>query len=651
MSTVSSETLLFEPLGEMISGLSYIHTVIPINILNVEKQILQYQATLNQDLSGAHLKHTLLRTLQEMNAEDATIQFEHTSLQAWEKIAALHKDRAQALLDRFQVIKGALPKVALEDDVEHTSESYAYKDDMPEWVRKPLDTSGPLTRERRALPALLGAAGIFFGLTGTLFGSLSMSRTKNLAFEVAQLTSNVEALTSGVLQQAEKLQSHGDSIALLSTQMLEQTNRLLSLEDALTGLSSDLDTITTVSNVNQRFDSAVLSTRLDTHHAMVEGRLYRLESLLQQLHHHRLAINFLDEPTVLGIYNRISSKAKKVGYQILLEVPSELYQVEVTHFFNGTHLNMVLHVPVAPEDGRMRLFRLHPFPLPFSNGTFLVPNVKHDVLAVSNQNHRHVLQLSTVDLIGCHKINSIYLCERNGAVNKYPEDTCLGALYHQKFSAAKRLCQFSLEPAREYVYPLLNNWFLIHLLEPLTVALKCANGTQMEWYLRVGVTKQYLPAGCSADFPRYKLLSDISVLLPSEYVQINMDWDPLSFMPEMQAEIMPAFTRLKRAGAESVSLPVLQSLIASGPPVPFIYHKTHFVFNLVAGLCAIALVGGVMYKVMQRIRKSTEIRNSKMIDEAVRNAMLSQQTISAPAFNHEVSLSRTPSMHRLHPTV
>jgi hypothetical protein len=98
----------------------------------------------------------------------------------------------------------------------------------------------------------------------------------------------------------------------------------------------------------------------------------------------------------------------------------------------------------------------------------------------------------TLDLQKCLHINKLYLCERTGVLLKYPKDSCLGALYHQKFDLAERICTFMLEPAREFMMQLIDNWFLFYMMEPIAVPVLCANNTNSEWHMKAGITRQHL---------------------------------------------------------------------------------------------------------------------------------------------------------------
>jgi hypothetical protein len=51
----SVEPLLFENIGQMVSGLSYMHTHIPINITEVEVRLHQYSTNIMKEISDENL--------------------------------------------------------------------------------------------------------------------------------------------------------------------------------------------------------------------------------------------------------------------------------------------------------------------------------------------------------------------------------------------------------------------------------------------------------------------------------------------------------------------------------------------------------------------------------------------------------------------
>ena len=610
----SSETLLFESIGEMVSGLSYSHTIITINLSELEAQIVNYKQTLEKEFNFEHLQGVYLTAMENLKANDTAKdrqipKFEETVFTQWSKIGAIHMGEVERLTSRVNTLYSALPaaKLSMEDNRRTAQFSPTMSTSShPEWQahestyeKKYKDLfRKPLKRTKRFLP-LLGLLPIILGTTGTVFGALGYR-------DSARVAEQVQAIL-----ETQKTQ------ILITEQLVNKTELL---ENELMGLLIQ-------NALADHFDTSILLARLRTHSSMIETQVLKHEMLIQQLQNQQLAVNFLDEKTLNNLFQQAKKRASSLGFMLLLQRPSDLFQIKVSHFFNGATLSIVLHIPIAPEDSFMRLFKLHPFPLPLANDTFIVPNVRHDVLAVSNTNFRFTAQMSSVDLMGCLKISKLYLCERNGVLHKNPEDSCLGALYHQKFDVAKRICSFTVEPAREYIHQLMDNWFLIHLTEATTVPVLCTNNTHLEWHLKPGVTRQHLGAGCVADFPRHRLLSDLSILIPQDYVQFDMDWDPVSFLPETRDAILPEFQKLKRLGATTVTLSTLQSLVTNRMDAPPFLHHIHFGFNAVAIFTAVILLGLGIHRFTIIRAERIKRRKEKEFKEAVRIAMEKDQLL------------------------
>jgi hypothetical protein len=64
------------------------------------------------------------------------------------------------------------------------------------------------------------------------------------------------------------------------------------------------------------------------------------------------------------------------------------------------------------------------------------------MLGISSTNTKYNIQLSSADLISCHRINQVFMCDSFGVMSRRFNDTCLGALYMKKFRVVKDLCRF-----------------------------------------------------------------------------------------------------------------------------------------------------------------------------------------------------------------
>jgi len=596
----SSETLLFESIGDMVSGLSFSHTIVKVPLNELDQQIQSYRKTLEKEFNYDQLKDLYAETFGNITIPANVPKFEESVFKRWMKIGAIHMGEVDRLTQRMQIIYEALPNIksSLENDRQTTPFTPPTQIERPpEWrahdnlreTKYEDHFKKPLKRPKRFLPLI--ALGL--GAAGTLFGSLGMASSSKLDARVEILEENQKIATTIV-----------DGLLNVSRLMEEEIAGLL-MQNAL----------------NEKFDTSILLARLRTHSTMIEAAISKHEDLIQQLQQQQLAVNFMDEKTLRHLYQQAKSRANAFGCTLLLQKPSDLFQIKVSHFYNGQILSLVLHIPIAPEDSFMRLFKLHPFPLPLANDTFVVPNVRHDVLAVSNTNFRYTAQMSSVDLLGCLKLGKLHLCERNGVLYKNPEDSCLGALYHQKFDIAKKICTFTVEPAREYIHQLMDNWFLVHLLEPTTVPVLCSNNSHLEWHLKAGVTRQHLGAGCVADFPRHRLLSDLSILIPQDYVQFEMEWDPVSFLPDTRELLIPEFKKLERLGATTVTLSTLQSIATNRLDETPMLHKIHFGFNAIAVFTAAVLFTLCVHRYHSIHQERIRLRRERELQDAIRTAI------------------------------
>jgi len=602
-ANANTDTLLFESIGEMVAGLSYSHTIVAIPIHQLQDQILEYHSTLCREFNDTTLDTLYNDAMKNLSRDEiSATAVKRNILRNWKTIGYLHKQEVEEVIERVTALMNVLPS-------ELPSQMSENRVDTMDEYESDTTPATPGKRPRRAIGLIIGAiAGIALGGTGTLFGTMGLANSN-------RLRDQVDALSDKVYQLEVDVSRHG-----------------LILQE----VQAQLQTVFVVNALKDAFDPAMLLARLRTHFSRLDRLVVKHEMLLQALQNRRISTTFLAKEKVDQIFLQAQRRAKSLGCQLLLSNPSHLTQLEVSHFYNGTYLNLILHIPIAPANSIMRLFKLHPFPLPFANDTFLIPDVRNDVLAVSNTNVRFSSQMSSLELQSCSRVNKIYLCERNGVMNKFPEDTCLGALYHQKFDLAKSICQFHVEPAREFIYQLLNNWFLIYVMAPVTVPVTCQDKNHFEWHLKAGITRQHLPAGCTADLPRNLLLSDLSILVPQDYVQFDMEWDPVSFLPDFQSMVLPEFRKISDGvGPSAVSLATLQSIVASRLMVPRFFHPLHFTFNAITFIIValLAFAGGRYF--YQRYRdRQTKLQQAN-VQRAVQS-VLAKRTLSH--YNDEIRL-------------
>jgi hypothetical protein len=219
-------------------------------------------------------------------------------------------------------------------------------------------------------------------------------------------------------------------------------------EQAISTITTEIQDLTAVLHLTILQNPGYTTTRL----SQIENQL---KHTIQQAQHCRLVVDFLSAEQLNILFLKLVHQAEQNGCQLLVCHPSNLFQLETSYFFDGADVHL-LHVPMVPKDSLLRLFKLHPFPLPLSGSHVLVPAVREDILAISSGFKRYSAQLSATHLLGCHVINNIYLCEHHGVLNSDLNTTCLGSLYTKDFKALKKLCELEIHKTGEIVYQLLN---------------------------------------------------------------------------------------------------------------------------------------------------------------------------------------------------
>jgi hypothetical protein len=90
-----------------------------------------------------------------------------------------------------------------------------------------------------------------------------------------------------------------------------------------------------------------------------------------------------------------------------------------------------------------------------------MPDPSNQILSISSGVNRLSLEMSVANLMGCHHINSAYLCECHGVMRRELNSTCLGSLYVQDFAGANHLWEMKIIEQLETVLQLQDNWYLV----------------------------------------------------------------------------------------------------------------------------------------------------------------------------------------------
>ncbi len=208
----------------------------------------------------------------------------------------------------------------------------------------------------------------------------------------------------------------------------------------------------------------------------------------------------------------------------MVSQPSDLLQVELSYFYNGEMVTLLLHVPTVFLGSILRLVKLHPFPLPISGNYSIVPDVDTQILAMSVSGPDMSLQFPAVNLLGCGQASHVYLFDKVGALNKHLASSCLGALYKQQFELARTLCPMKIITSGEITYWLDDNWHLVYSPVGQTIPILCLARQQHkpEKLIPKGISKFRLPARCRTIMNNPFIFSDSSISSDSRLEHIKL---------------------------------------------------------------------------------------------------------------------------------
>ena len=590
VSSASEEPVLFEPIGTMATSLSYLHTMITLNLSSIDEQVYAFKKLLMQSFGHSNL------TVVVTPYNNKPIMLERII----RELTVLFVREIEDLEQELDALKLALPPVP-------------HHEDLP-----PGFNYGHTKRDKMSIPELDHGSPVIGNVTQALIDSDVFnltpppkktksdegkypyakhyrSRVKRVLPLLALLTliPGVLGTTLGLYNAAQishvwsEITTNSKRIDSLIRVAHEHQNFLKYLETSIVDLA----------NVVEK--SIIFGFTLNRITNQIKNRIYKSIHAVQQANHRRFAVDFLSPHESHLLYAKLQARAETYNCILGIDKHSDLFQLELSYFYNGHTVSLILHVPIFPKDSFLRLFKLHPFPLPLTDTHLVFPDTKNDILGVSNQDSAYSAQFTSTDLMACHSINRQFFCDRNGVLQSNTGGgSCLTSLYQQDFVGAKVFCRFYIEPLQEYVYQLLENWFLIYSPKPQTAPIVCQNGTRRELHLSQKSSKFHLSSGCTIQLKRQKVSADLSVKLPSDFVMVRWNWEPLEIVNSTAHELSESLAKLISTGIARPQLSDLQMLVSnSRSGTSWFVHNFPIVIDIITLIILFSILFFLGYRI------------------------------------------------------
>jgi hypothetical protein len=500
LPTVNAHHVVFEEIGQMAGALSYIHVVVPINISGLLKSVADFRSSIIALKTNYAENAIYSNRLEEYGGMNVNGPGKHLLLHFGRQISGLMdlliKD-ADGIRSTVLSLKSSLPQV-------------------------PTDH-----REKRGASGLIIGSTILSGVFGTLMGWFTHRRLTNLQDQVNEVKN----------EQHRLLQIQQVSLARL---------------DALEKVLRDV-----IIEMEKSENTWVNYFALD--HARVQLHFYlqKLVRGLQAAHLRRLSVDLLDDKQLQHIFESAAKQANAHNYMVMIEHPSDLFQIETSYLHDGQDVQLILHIPMTPPDAVLCLFQLHPFPLPFTDSHFIMPDPANQIFAISSGVDRFSIEMSVANLMGCHRINSAYLCERHGVMRRELNSTCLGSLYMQDFVGATELCEMRIVKQKETVLQLQDNWYLVYSPVAFTSYIICLNNSNSEVFMKTGPNRVFISPSCHMQLKDHMFVSDFALRMDSLIKHYEWDLEEIAFSPE---ERTLSARWLEILDAESVGRSTLNSI-------------------------------------------------------------------------------------------
>jgi hypothetical protein len=577
--------VVFEQIGELASSVTYIHVKLTIEFDAIELHIKEYVEKLKgfqkQIITSNYgMPDPVQKIITEHSARHLQRQIIDRQVEAAQRVIKNRLVTSTQLLQNVQQLKNSMPAPSEKDKliIQADQSSVPNSTATPE---KKLNINlqfqqNPVIKDIIANrgPRFVNPLGLVLGAFGTFMGLFNKRQIDNLRQEINT--------------------KHN-----LMIEVLQDQKRVIG------DMKATLTVLNTFMASSHFYDLSVFISEVMDIENEIRNRIQWAAHAIQAAQNHRLAIDFLTDVQLKALYTKLTRQSLGMGQQLLTENPSDFYQLETSYFFDGNNVHLLLHVPMVSKNSKLRLLKLHPFPLPLNENFTITPAVHDDILAISSGWDRLSVILSATDLLSCHSINKVYLCDRHGVLSKELNNTCLGALYLQDFTIARDLCDFKIHPSQEMIQQLLNNWFLIHSPIVQTGFISCANGTQRETYIKAGINKIHLSPGCQANLAEHRLVADGSIHLPSDITHFEWTWNAATELQLNPTVLNEYINELQTAGINDPSLEDLSHLkIKHNSKFNFLFYFLSFIFSSVAiGLIFFYFSAVITHTIIRNYRK------------------------------------------------
>jgi hypothetical protein len=186
------------------------------------------------------------------------------------------------------------------------------------------------------------------------------------------------------------------------------------------------------------------------------------ENMVKSAQHHCLAPRALPQDVLDEILNN-TSIARKKNMASFINYASDLFQVEVSHFYDPKMLQftLIVHIPLVSNANLLEIYEFLPLPIHFnfSANVLIPPDVgQYNLLAIGHS--KSFQTISSTDLHSCLYLRDTFFCKGRKVMETSLKKSCLGSF--NLANAEAITCKFKVAAASERIFELAENTWAVY---------------------------------------------------------------------------------------------------------------------------------------------------------------------------------------------
>ena len=208
------------------------------------------------------------------------------------------------------------------------------------------------------------------------------------------------------------------------------------------------------------------------------------------------------------VQRMIKNEAMDTGTVSMVQNMGDLLQCQTSFTMAKGTLDVLIHIPLAPADSFLSIYRYQPLPVPVSEHYHATLDMDLSLLAVSNDDSVFTA-MTDGQLDDCRRIGKHYACDNLNAIRRTttppqpgPDvEMCLFSLFKQRYETVQKTCRVLIRDSPETAVQTGKNEFAVFAKAEYQVPVKCIGDSHVDrrmFTVGKGTTTVTLEPNCRA---------------------------------------------------------------------------------------------------------------------------------------------------------